>query len=162
VVRAAVAGSVLTVVRYLGVPVVDLAELYETLDAFRREVQLSILAGGEHVVDDEVAEALVASRESMVSVSNSIHRQIDAAREADLAVVDIEVEYPGSSYRDIFMVDRATWRADDAAAAGRMLTSPLRPELRDLYEWMTEQALAQIRHEPPTRFHPARPAPEVG
>jgi len=109
----------LTVVRYLGVPVVDLAELYETLDAFRREVQLSILAGGEHVVDDEVAEALVASRESMVSVSNSIHRQIDAAREADLAVVDIEVEYPGSSYRDIFMVDRATWRADDAAAAAR-------------------------------------------
>lgn len=142
----------MTTVRYLGVPVAAMGDLQETLDAFRREVQLSILDEGANVVDDEVAEALVNSREPMVAVSNSIHRQVIAARETELAVVDIEVDYPGNSYRDIFMVDRATWRADDAAAAGRMLTPPLRPELRDLHEWMTEQALAQIRHEPPTRF----------
>lgn len=141
----------MTTVRYLGVPVEALLELQEDVASLQREVQLAALDGSS-VLSQGAADRIVDQRLEVVLLD--LHRQALAAREAGVAVADLEVEYPDDAYSEVVEVSRATEEADEAAAHGQLLTPPLRPEVRHLQEWLVDQAASQLRGGPPTPYAP--------
>lgn len=152
----------MTLVRYLGTPVELFLELQESLDGFQREVQLTSLDGAEPVGDD-VVEGMVVERDAFVDIRLALHDQAAAAREAGLERVDLEVGFPADAVERVLMVTTAARQADRAAAQGRLLTPPVRDEVRRLQSWMYEQVAVQLGGGDPTPFDPtARTGAEDG
>jgi len=142
-----------TLVRYLATPVALFIELQESLDGFQREVQLTSLDGAEPVGAD-VVEGMVVERDAFVDIRLALHDQAVAAREAGLEHADLEVQFPADAVERVLMVTTAARQADRAAAEGRLLTPPVRDEVRRVQSWMYDQVEVQLRGGTPTPFDP--------
>ncbi|HEX7131064.1 MAG TPA: hypothetical protein VF228_00730 [Iamia sp.] len=143
----------MTIVRYLGTPVALFIELQESLDGFQREVQLSSLDGAEPVGQD-VVEGMVIERDTFVDLRLALHDQAVAAIEAGLEHADLEAEFPDDAADKVLMITAAARQADQAAEEGRLLTPPVREEVRRVQTWMLAQVEAQLRGGPATPYDP--------
>lgn len=144
----------MTLVRYLGTPVALFVELQEALDGFQREIQLSSLDGAEPVGRD-VVEGLVVERDAFVEIRLALHDQAMAALGSGHEHADLEVEFPADAAERVLAITTAARQADQAATEGRMLTPPVRPEVRQVQAWMLREVEVQLRGGDPTPFDPA-------
>lgn len=140
----------MTVVRYLGVPVDLFVELQEHRDALQREVHLASL-GDDAPFPAEVVDAIVVGREALSAVRSSLVDQVERARAAGHAVVDLEARH-GDDVDAVLTVVEAARTVEAAARDGRLLTMPPGPELQRFQDWWYEQLEGQMRGGGPQPF----------
>jgi hypothetical protein len=115
----------MTVVRFLATPVAGFIDLQGGLDGLQREVHLTTLQGTP-TVDPAVVEGMVVAREAMDEVRTTLHDQARAARDAGLAVVDLEADYP-AEHRQRIMDTMAASRAVNAQLVTQLDGGPATP-----------------------------------
>ncbi len=142
----------MTLVRYLAAPVDLFLEHQESLDALQREVQLTSLDGDD--VGSDVVDGMVVHRDALVDVRSALYDQAMAARAAGQGTADLEAEYPDDSVETVLTITRAARRAQEAAAAGDLLTPPPRPAVQEFQAWIFAEVEHQLTGGEPRPYAP--------
>jgi hypothetical protein len=139
--------------RLLQVPPTLLLDLLAAIDGLQREVQVTALdEDGPTPVAQATHDALVEGREQIETARNAILDQAVAARDAGLARADLSARYATTDLAPIRAARAGVAAADAAAARGELLSTPLGPEERRLWDWIGVQVETQATGGEPTPF----------
>lgn len=139
--------------RLLAVPPTLLLDLLAAIDGLQREVQVTALdEDGPAPLAQATHDALVEGREQIESARNQILDQAMAARDAELAVADVSARYAAADIAPMRTARSGVAAADAAAVRGELLSTPLGPAERRLWEWIGTQVEAQAAGGDPTPF----------
>ena len=142
----------MTVVWFRSVPLRTFLDLLVTVDALQREVQ--IIGLDEDGPPSPPGEEVEPGQAAFDEARATLYDQAIEAHEAGAEVTDLAASQHDEAWEAMLDVARALLGADEEAAAGELLTLPLPPPERELYEWMAEEVMRQLAGAAPRTFLP--------